>query len=76
MLCHGKDRNFSEFLITTNEDCSFFDGYHVAFGRCIEGYDVIEKIENLYYTNRAPVETVSIQDCGILSSSTEEKTSS
>ena len=41
-----------------------FDGILVAFGRVIQGYDVIEKISEMETYLQRPVKQVSIKECG------------
>ncbi|KAF9692498.1 hypothetical protein EKO04_009723 [Ascochyta lentis] len=62
----GKDTNGSQFFITT-VITSWLDGRHVVFGEVLEGYDVVEKIENVPKgPGDKPVKTVKIAKSGEL----------
>ncbi|KAF4120166.1 peptidyl-prolyl cis-trans isomerase B (cyclophilin B) [Geosmithia morbida] len=62
----GRDTNGSQFFITTVVT-SWLDGRHVVFGEVLEGYDVVDKIQN-FKTARGdkPAETVKIVKSGEL----------
>ena len=46
---------------------SWLDGRHVVFGEVLEGYDIVEKIENAKTSSGdKPVETVKIAKSGEL----------
>eukprot|EP01059_Diplonema_ambulator_P025395 TRINITY_DN42430_c0_g1_i1.p1 TRINITY_DN42430_c0_g1~~TRINITY_DN42430_c0_g1_i1.p1 ORF type:complete len:282 (+),score=74.29 TRINITY_DN42430_c0_g1_i1:63-908(+) len=60
----GPNTNGSQFFITTSTP-AYLNGKHTVFGKVLEGYNIISKIENMK-TNRsdAPVKPVIIADCG------------
>ena len=58
-----KHTNECQFYITLCPLKSF-DGILVAFGRVIQGYDVIEKISEMDTYLQRPVKQVTIKECG------------
>ena len=66
MANSGKDTNGSQFFITT-AITSWLDGKHVVFGEVMEGYDVVEKVENVAKGARdAPAKEVKVAKSGEL----------
>ncbi|QSZ29807.1 hypothetical protein DSL72_004325 [Monilinia vaccinii-corymbosi] len=62
----GQDTNGSQFFITTSTP-AHLDGRHVVFGEVIEGYEIVEQIEDVQKgASDKPVEDVKITDCGEL----------
>ncbi|KAL4890919.1 putative peptidyl-prolyl cis-trans isomerase [Aspergillus ambiguus] len=62
----GKDTNGSQFFITTVVT-SWLDGRHVVFGEVLEGYDIVEAIENVPKgPGDKPQQTVKIAKSGEL----------
>lgn len=66
MANSGKDTNGSQFFITTVLT-SWLDNRHVVFGEVLEGYDVVERIENQPRDSRdKPSKEVKIKKSGEL----------
>ena len=66
MANSGKDTNGSQFFITTVVT-SWLDGRHVVFGEVLEGYDIVEKVENVPKSaGDKPSKTVKIVKSGQL----------
>jgi len=66
MANSGKDTNGSQFFITT-AITSWLDGKHVVFGEVLEGYDVVEKIEDAPKgAGDKPAKTIKIKKSGEL----------
>ncbi|KAK1026359.1 Peptidyl-prolyl cis-trans isomerase B [Friedmanniomyces endolithicus] len=64
MANSGKDTNGSQFFITT-AITSWLDGRHVVFGEVLEGYDIVEKVENVPKgSGDKPSKTVKIVKSG------------
>ncbi|KAJ5143665.1 uncharacterized protein N7515_002452 [Penicillium bovifimosum] len=71
----GKDTNGSQFFITT-AITSWLDGRHVVFGEVLEGYEVVDKIQNVPKgSGDRPKQAVKIVKSGELEvdSETEDK---
>ncbi|PTU24961.1 hypothetical protein P175DRAFT_0498062 [Aspergillus ochraceoroseus IBT 24754] len=69
----GKDTNGSQFFITTVVT-SWLDGRHVVFGEVLEGYEIVEKIENVAKgPGDKPAKTVKIVKSGELEMEAEPK---
>ncbi|KAF1846026.1 uncharacterized protein K460DRAFT_406251 [Cucurbitaria berberidis CBS 394.84] len=66
MANSGKDTNGSQFFITT-VITSWLDGRHVVFGEVLEGYEIVDKIENVPKgAGDKPVKTIKIAKSGEL----------
>jgi peptidyl-prolyl cis-trans isomerase B (cyclophilin B) len=52
--------------LITNSLYSWLDGRHVVFGEVLEGYDVVEKIENTPTKKDRPLQEVRIAKSGEL----------
>ena len=73
----GPGTNGSQFFITTSTP-AHLDGKHVVFGEVVEGYDIVEAIENTDVegpSGSSPVKPVVIADCGVLEAHAGESAS-
>ncbi|KEG06610.1 35 kDa cyclophilin [Trypanosoma grayi] len=66
-MCNdGEDTNASSFYITM-KPMSWMDGRYVAFGRVMDGMEVVEAIHAVDVKhNQSPRETITISDCGVI----------
>ncbi|KAM5435365.1 Peptidyl-prolyl cis-trans isomerase B [Microsporum ferrugineum] len=68
----GKNTNGSQFFITT-AITSWLDGMHVVFGEVLEGYDIVDKIQNVPKgAQDRPIKEVKISKSGELEMKEEE----
>ncbi|RMZ91587.1 hypothetical protein DV736_g1179, partial [Chaetothyriales sp. CBS 134916] len=68
----GKDTNGSQFFITTAVT-NWLDGRHVVFGEVLEGYDIVDKIQNVPKgAGDKPAKAVKIAKSGELEVPDEE----
>jgi len=66
MANSGKDTNGSQFFITTVVT-SWLDGRHVVFGEVLEGFEIVDKIQNVdKQPGDKPTKTVKIAKSGEL----------
>ena len=61
----GPNTNGSQFFICTAQT-PWLDSKHVVFGKVVDGYAVVQKMEAVGSGSGATAETVLIEDCGQL----------
>lgn len=66
MANHGRDTNGSQFFILFSR-ARYLDNSHVAFGKILEGMDIIEDINTMgSFPDRAvPLQKIKIADCQV-----------
>ncbi|CAI5743332.1 unnamed protein product [Hyaloperonospora brassicae] len=61
----GRNKNASQFFISLRP-LPHLNGRNVAFGKIVEGEDVLKSIEGVYCVQHKPLTDVRIVDCGVL----------
>ena len=56
-----------QFFITLGA-CSHLDKKSVAFGRVVEGLDIIQQLSSLGSASGTTAEIITISDCGVIDS--------
>ncbi|XP_069128336.1 peptidyl-prolyl cis-trans isomerase E-like [Argopecten irradians] len=65
MANSGPNSNGSQFFICTDKT-EWLDGKHVVFGKVIEGYEIVRKMEACGTKSGKPTDKISITNCGEL----------
>lgn len=65
MANNGKDSNRTQFFVTFKPS-EWMDKYYVAFGRVVEGSDVLRRLEHTKCTYEHPDHEIRVVDCGIV----------
>jgi len=72
MANSGPNTNGSQFFITL-KPTRWLDGKHTVFGRVLEGFDIIEEIEQCGAESGKPYKSVTIFKCGDVDEMTPEQ---
>lgn len=66
MVPDGTDQNGSQFLITLGAECEHLNGRHVAFGRLVEGEEVLNALNGVFAVHGKPLTSIVVKDCGVV----------
>lgn len=66
MANSGKNTNGAQFFITTAQDCKWLDNLHVVFGQLVQGFDVLDKLDNAAVDQSKPKEEWTIASASVL----------
>ena len=58
--------NGSQFYITLSDACQWMSNRFVAFGRVVEGFDTLTKLEHIETINQRPIKAIKIVNCGVV----------
>lgn len=61
----GINKNASQFFISL-QPLPHLNGRNVAFGKVVEGKNVLKNMEGVYCVQHKPLTDIKIVDCGVL----------
>lgn len=65
MANSGPNTNGSQFFILFKEQ-PHLDGKHVVFGKCTEGLELLDQLEEVETEGDKPKTSIKIVECGLL----------
>jgi peptidyl-prolyl cis-trans isomerase-like 4 len=69
----GKNKNASQFYITTKDNLDYLDEKHTIFGQVSEGLDILTKLNNVFVDeDNKPLRTIRILHTVILDDPTPD----
>lgn len=63
MANSGPNSNGCQFFICC-KDLPHLDGKHVVFGKVVEGFDIVDRMERCITKGSVPVDEIVIENCG------------
>lgn len=64
MANSGKNRNTSQFFFFTGPNPQYLDKKHVVFGRVLDGFHIIDKLNEYGSIDGTPSQHIVISNCG------------